>query len=91
MVDNFPKNVKLSLFVAKGLNSKLGNEICRILLLLWREFLISVSMEVKIEYFILRTKIGKQVKVSDKLTTPLQVLKYLKNIIKENTIKKEDI
>ena len=91
MPENIPLSIKHALCLFKGLHNKTCDHICQLILLLWREFYIQVTADIEIK--ILRLKIKKKgcptiVKEFDGIKG---IKKVLKDLIKDNTIRKENI
>lgn len=91
-MENIPKYIMKSLCVFKSLeDSKTSEAIIRLILLLWREFYISVRVKPKIEFFTVTIKRKNEVLFNNDVITIGRIKNILKNLISENTISGKDI
>jgi len=91
MPENIPVKIKLALCMFKALNNKTCEEICRLILLLWREFYISISAEFDIKLIKLSIKHKGKKTITKEFEGIKGIKKLLQDLVNENTIRKEDI
>ena len=93
---NLPKSVIAALALIKGIspsciNQKTMKELGRLILLLWREFLIKISIVPKIEHYKIKIEKGNKIIYQDEIKEIRHLRDTIKKIILENTITKEQI
>lgn len=91
MPESIPKNIKLTLCIFKALNNAVCESICKLVMLLWREFYIAVTVEIEIKSFTLRVKRKGKELISQKFEKPREIKKVLKDLVKEHCIQLESI
>lgn len=92
MTEFIPKNVKNSLYLIKLLNSEvLRVKLGRLILHLWREFLISVQIIPHIQYYTIRIKKKDETLYETKTQDVGKVIFKIKEVMNKNTFTKEDI
>lgn len=92
MAEFIPKNVKNSLYLVKLLNSEvLRVKLGRLILHLWREFLIGVQIVSHIQYYTIRIKKKDEILYETKTQDVGKVIFKIKEVMNKNTFTKEDI
>lgn len=92
MTEFIPKNVKNSLYLVKLLDSKeLKVKLGRLILHLWREFLIGVQIVPHIQYYTIRIKKKDEILYETKTQDVGKVIFKIKEVMYKNTFTKEDI
>lgn len=93
---NMPKTVKSALALIKGISPscithKTMVELIQLILLLWREFLIKISIIPKIEHYKIKIEKGNKILYQEELKEIRDLRETIKKIIAENCVSKEQI
>lgn len=91
MPENIPLKIKLALCIFKALNNKTCDKICQLILLLYREFYITVTAEIDFKSIKLKIKRRGEHAVIKEFNGIRGIKKTLQELVDSNTIDKENI